>query len=364
MPLLCQRACGQRLIPMRLSTNWLYRLAAVVTAISVCGAVHAQSLDLKPLPKGETHTIKIGVGGVADTTHIAIWYAKYGGFLDKLKADGILVDVVPFGSGAEWLLAMTGGQVQMAHGYFENAVRAQSQGRDVITIFDVLPTPVFQVIVRKDLADKIKTLNDAAGAVWGFTAFGSASHVVSLRVAKQFGLEQSAVKWTPVGGTTGYLPSMREKRVDILTASVFAASQLIQEGDAVMRYDLADPAVVKEVYGQYLGPALLTSKEYLNKNMFVAYKVTEAIRDAIHAIHVKTPEEIGKVLPEQFQSSALTPSIAAMAKVLSEDGVTPIEAADKMISDMDDLKVSKGTLQGANIVDNRIAEALKASKPR
>jgi ABC-type nitrate/sulfonate/bicarbonate transport system substrate-binding protein len=335
-----------------------------VTTIGVCVAAQAQPLDLKPLPKGETQTVKIGVGGIADTTHIAIWYAKYGGFLDRLKDDGIVADVIPFGSGSEWLLAMTSGQVQMAHGYFENAVRAQSQGRDVITIFDILPTPVFQIVVRKDLADKIKTLKDASGAVWGFTTFGSASHVVSLRVAKQFGLDQSAVKWTPVGGTTGYLPSVREKRVDILTASVFAANQLIQDGDAVMRYDLADPAVVKEVYGLYLGPALLTSKEYLNKNTFVAYKVTEAIRDAIHAIHTKSAEEIGKVLPEQFQSSALTPSIAALSKALSEDGVTPVEAADKMIDDMGDLKVAKGSLKGANVVDNRIAEALKAAKPK
>lgn len=339
-------------------------ILAAAAVIGLCATAQAQQLDLTPLPKGETRSIKIGVGGVADTTHIAIWYAKYGGFLDKLKEHGIAADVVPFGSGAEWLLAMTGGQVQMAHGYFENAVRAQSQGRDVVTIFDILPTPVFQVVVRKDLADKIKTLKDASGAVWGFTTFGSASHVVSLRVAKQFGLEQAAVKWTPVGGTTGFLPSIREKRVDVLTASVFAASQLIMEGDAVMRYDLADPAVVKEVYGQYLGPALLTSKDYVNKNAFVAYKVTEAIRDAIHAIHLKTPEEIGKVLPEQFQSAALTPSIAAMAKALSEDGVTPVEAADKMIEDMGDLKVAKGTLKGANIVDNRIAEALKATKPK
>jgi ABC-type nitrate/sulfonate/bicarbonate transport system substrate-binding protein len=337
----------------------LTALAALVVASC---AAHAQSLDLKPLPKGQTQTIKIGVGGTADTTHIAIWYAKYGGFFDKLKEHGIVTEVIPFGSGAEWLLAMTGGQVQMAHGYFENAVRAQSQGRDVITIFNILPTPVFQIVVRKDLADKIKTLKDASGAVWGFTTFGSASHVVSLRVAKQFGVEQSSVKWTPVGGTTGFLPSIREKRVDILTASVFAASQLIQEGDAVMRYDLADPANVHETYGQYLGPALLTSKGFLDKNMFVAFKVTEAIRDAMHAIRVKPPEEIARVLPEHFQSPALVPSIAAMARALSEDGVTPVAAADKMIGDMGDLKIAKGALKGATIVDNRIAEALKSGK--
>jgi ABC-type nitrate/sulfonate/bicarbonate transport system substrate-binding protein len=337
-------------------------LVVTAGAALTSGPAVAQKLDLTPIPKGKTETVKIGVGGTADTTHIAVWYAKYGGYFDKLKEQGIIADVIPFGSGAEWLLAMTGGQVQMAHGYFENAVRAQSQGRDVITIFNILPTPVFQIVVRKDLSDKIKTLKDASGAVWGFTTFGSASHVVSLRVAKQFGLPKEAVKWTPVGGTTGFLPSIREKRVDVLTASVFAASQLIHDGDAVMRYDLADPANVKETYGVYLGPALLSSKAYVNSHTFAAYKVTEAIRDAMIAVRTKKPEEIAKALPDHFQSPALVPSIAAMARALSEDGITPVASADKMIGDMGDLKVAKGTIDGAHIVDNRIAEALKAGK--
>ena len=53
---------------------------------------------------------------------------------------GIDVEVVPFGGGSEWLLALTSGQVDMAHGYFENAVRARSQGRDIILIDNILPT--------------------------------------------------------------------------------------------------------------------------------------------------------------------------------------------------------------------------------
>lgn len=326
--------------------------------------VQAQPLDLKPLPKGETRTVRIAVGGVADVTHIAVWYAKHAGFLDKLKADGIEVEVVPFGGGAEWLLAMTGGQVQMAHGYFENAVRAQSQGRDVVSIFDILPTPVFQIVVRKDLAARIKTGKDTAGAVWGFTSFGSATHVVSLRIARHFGVDPASIKWTPVGGTTGFLPSIREKRVDVLTTSVFAASQLIQEGSADLLFDMADPKIVGEVYGTYLGPALLSSKDYVTKNTFVAFKVTEAIRDAMLAIRAKPAEEIGRVLPEQFQSPVLKTSIEAMAKAMSVDGITPVEAADKMVEDMGDLKVAKGSIKGANLVDNRIAEALKAAKSR
>ena len=85
-------------------------------------------------------------------------------------------------------------------------------------------------------------------------------------------------------------------------------------------------------------------------------------RDAMIAVRTKKPEEIAKALPDHFQSPALVPSIAAMARALSEDGITPVASADKMIGDMGDLKVAKGTIDGAHIVDNRIAEALKAGK--
>lgn len=318
-----------------------------------------QALDFSPLPKGETRTVKLAVGGVADTTHIAVWYAKYGGFFDKLKADGIEVEVVPFGGGSEWLLALTSGQTQMAHGYFENAVRAHTQGRDVVSLFNVLPTPIIQEIVRKDLADKIKTVADAKGVTWGFTSFGSATHVVALRVAKHYGLDPSTVKWVPVGGTTGFLPAIREKRVDVLSSTVVAANQLIQEGAAQMLVDLADPKMVKEIYGTYLGPALLSSKNYIAKNPFVVYKVTQAVQEAIRGLRTRPADEIARVLPDQFQSPVLKVSIESIARALNEDGITSDQAVEAMLADMTDLKVGKGTIKLTDIVDNRIAEALR-----
>lgn len=339
-------------------------LTAFVATLVPAGPASAQALDLKPLPKGEIRTVKIAVGSVADVTHVAVWYAKYGGIFDRLKADGIEIEVVPFGGGAEWLLALTSGQTQMAHGYFENAIRAHSQGRDVVSIYNILPSPILQVVVRKDVADKYRSVKDAKGAVWGFTSFGSATHVVSLRVARHFGLDQASVKWTPVGGTTGFLPSVREKRVDILTATVFAASQLIQEGSAEMLVDLADPKVVSEIYGNYLGPSLLSSKDFIGKNPFVVYKVTEAVRQSILEIKAKPAEEIARALPEQFQSPVLKASIESVAKALSTDGISPFPAVDDMIQDMGDLKIGRGTLKARDLVDNRFAEALAAAKPK
>jgi NitT/TauT family transport system substrate-binding protein len=336
-------------------------LGALPAGMIVRGA-RAEDFHPSPLPKGETRTVKLAVGGVADVTHIAVWYAKYAGYFDALRADGITVEVVPFGGGSEWLLALASGQVQMAHGYFENGVRARSQGRDVVLIDNILPTPMFLVVVRADLADTVKSVKDVKGLSWGFTSFGSASHVVSLRVAKYYGVEASSVKFLGVGGSTGFLPAIREKRVDILTASVMTATQLIQEGSAKLLQDVTSAKAVAEIYGHpYLGPGLLTSRAYCDQEPFVVLKITSAIRKAIAAVRATPAEEVARKLPAEFQVDSLVSTIDLTAKAFATDGEIPLSTALAMIQDMSDLKIGKGGVEPADTIDNRFIRAVQAA---
>jgi NitT/TauT family transport system substrate-binding protein len=336
-------------------------LALLPAAMALPGSARAEAFNPPPLPKGETRSVKVAVGGIADVTHLAVWYAKFGGYFDALKADGIDVEVVPFGGGSEWLLALTSGQVQMAHGYYENGVRARSQGRDVVLIDNILPTPAFQVVVRSDIADKVRSVADVAGLSWGFTSFGSASHVVSLRVANHFGVPQSAVHWTSIGGTAGYLPSIREKRIDVLTASLMATSQLIQEGSGKLLQDVTSQASVAEIYGHpYLGPGMLTSRALCDKEPFVVLKVVSAVRKAIAAARTTPAAEIARKLPAEFQVDSLVMATEATAKAFAPDGVISIEAATAMIKDMSDLKLGRGGIEPADTFDNRFIQAVNA----
>jgi NitT/TauT family transport system substrate-binding protein len=344
----------------RLSLRRRALLGALPAGI-VASRVRADDFHPPTLPKGETRSVKLAVGGVADVTHLAVWYAKYAGYFDALKADGITVEVVPVGGGSEWLLALASGQVQMAHGYFENAVRARSQGRDVVLIDNILPTPVFLVVVRSDLADKVNSVKDVKGLSWGFTSFGSASHVVSLRVAKFYGLEPGAVKFLGVGGSTGFLPAIREKRVDVLTASVMTGTQLIQEGSAKLLQDVTSAKSVAEIYGHpYLGPGLLTSHAYCEQEPFVVLKVTAAVRKAIATVRATPAADVAKILPAEFQVDSLVGAIDLTGKAFAADGEIPLSTALAMIHDMSDLKMGKGGVEPAETIDNRFIHAIQA----
>lgn len=313
-----------------------------------------------PLPKGQTRTLKLAVGGIADVPHLAVWYAKYNGYFDELKADGINVDVVAFGGGSEWLLALTSGQVNMAHGYYENGVRARSQGRDVILIDNILPTPGFLILLRKGLADKVKTVADARGLTWGITSLGSATHAVSLRVIKSFGLDAKDVRFISVGGNTGYIPSIREARVDILTASFNAANLLLKEGSATLLLDMDSAAAVEKIYHHpYMGPGLLTSHAYVEQEPYVTLRVVGAIRKSIAALKKAKPADVARVLPAEFQTPTLEDGIADTVAAFTADGIVSLEAATAMIADMSDIKLGKGGIDPSDTFDNRFVQAVK-----
>ena len=327
------------------------------------GLARAQALNPPPLAKGQTRSVKVAVGGVVDITHLAVWYSKFGGYFDALRSAGIDVEVVPFGGGSEWLLALTSGQVHMAHGYFENGVRARSQGRDVVLIDNILPSPVFKIVVRADLADKIRSPADTKGLSWGITSFGSASHVVSMRVATHFNVPAASVRWTGIGGTSGYLPSIREKRVDVLTTSIKDAALLEQEGSAKLLQDVTSQNSVADIYGHsYLGPGMLTSRAYCEQEPFVVLKVLGAVRKAIAGVRSTPPAEVASKLPAEFQGGPVAEAIGQISQAFTADGTVSLDAATSMVRDMSDLKLGRGGIEPADTFDNRFIQAVNAGR--
>ncbi len=335
-------------------------LMGLLPAALLPHAAFADEFRPLPLPAGETRTVRLAVGGVADITHVAVWYAKFAGLFDALKPQGIDVEVVPFGGGSDWLLALTSGRVDLAHGYYENGVRARSQGRDVILLDNMMATPGLMIVVRADLADRVRSVKDTAGLTWGVTSFGSATHAVALRVTKFYGTSQTAVKWVGVGGTTGLLPSIREKRVDVLSSTLIAALQLIQEGSAKLLVDLVPEQIVSEIYGHpFLGLGLLGSKAYCDREPFAVFQVAKAIRAAITKLKSTPADEVAKLLPAEFQTGSLVDAIRVTAGAFATDGEVSLAAATAMIADMSDLKLGRG-MEPADTFDNRFIRAIKS----
>ena len=335
---------------------------ATIGMIGAHGASAQDDLDLTPLAEGETVSVTIGVGGTASPTQIGVWAAEYGGFFDPLREDGIDIELVPFGGGSDAMLALSGGQTDMSFQFLENGIRARAQGRDIVAIYNALPVPALGVTVRSELQDEITEVPDLAGRRWGFTSFGSGSHVVSLRVATHYGIDPAYVSWTPVGGVRGYLPSMREDRVDALTSGIEAANTLVQEGTAFLLVDLTDPETVREIYGfPYISVSMMSTEDFVNENPYVTYRVIAALHEAIDFIKTTPAAEVAALLPDAFQGPALEMSLETLAAAHSDDGTIDVEVVQHMIDDIEELQVASAEdFSAAQLVDNRFVEAVMA----
>lgn len=336
--------------------------AAGAAAFSVVGprVASAQALDFAPIPKTPMQTITFGVGGTEpEFTYLPMWLAKYGGYFEALKADGINVELVSFPGGAEAILAVASGRVPLMYQSYENAIRARAQGRDVTMIYSstVAPGPV--IVVRKDLADKVRTPADTKGLRWGVTGLGASTHAISMRIASHFGVDPSTISWTPVGGMSGTMPALRDKRIDVLAASITARNILVREGVAVEIFNPNPREVARQLFGHdYLALSVLSTKAYCDANSYIVLRILEAVRKATDKIRTSSGAEILKMMPPMYDSPTSVASIEEMARNLSPDGHIDVDAAVKMVDDLKDLKLTRGKLDAAGGVDNRFVDEI------
>ncbi len=316
----------------------------------------------KPLAKGETVSVILGVGGIdSEPAYLGVWLPLYGGYFDALKADGITVNVVPFPSGgADAILGLASGRTQINYQSAENAIRAQAQGRDATVIYNAMPTPGVFIMARRGLEARVKTVADVKGLRWGVTGFGASAHTVSLRAARYGGVDPAAISWISLGGLAGFMPSVREGRVDVFAATPSQRAAMLQDGLAYDLLDLFHRDTARKVYGHdYIGLGLLTLRSYSDQNPFVVYKVIEATHKAIAAGMQTPPEKLAAILPAQFQTPLLIPTIQTMLQGFGPDGYSDPADAANMIADLTTLKLISRPVDAASVVDNRFVEALR-----
>jgi ABC-type nitrate/sulfonate/bicarbonate transport system substrate-binding protein len=347
--------------------EWLLHAAGagaaplLVPATAFAQAAAPLPPGVKPLAPGEQHSMILGVGGPEpDFSYLAIWYAKYGGYFDALKKEGITVNVVSYPGGSEAILGLASGKSQMNFQSFENALRARAQGRDITTIYNSQTTTGCVSVVQKKLGDKVKTVKDTGGLRWGFSGFGASTHTVALRKVAKYGVPAASIQWIPVGGMAGMVPAMREGRIDVLTGTATAAYTLIHDGVANLLLDANDPKVVMDLYGyQYIGLGLLSSNAYTTANPYATYRIVDAVHRASMALRAMKASEVLAKLPPQYHSPLSEQLIQANVQALSATGLTNEEYAAKMTADLSELKITSANVTTQQIlkglVDNRFA---------
>src|SRR5947209_6806928 len=145
---------------------WL--AAASVIGLAVATPASAEN------PKLEKPRIALSVGGsVSQMNKIAYFVALNRKYFEQ---EGLTVDPTNFASGTAALQNLIGGNADVVEGSFEHTLRMQTKGQHLMCIAVFGRYPANVLVVRKSLADKIKTIADLRGQKIGIPAPGRTPH--------------------------------------------------------------------------------------------------------------------------------------------------------------------------------------------
>ena len=119
--------------------------------------------------------------------------------LGFFKEQGLNVEINDFKGGSQSLTALIGGSADVVTGAYEHTLRMQVKGQDILAVIELGRYPGISLAVKKDRADKIKSLADLKGAKIGVTAPGSSTNMIVWYLMAKAGLKPDDASFIGVG---------------------------------------------------------------------------------------------------------------------------------------------------------------------
>lgn len=261
-----------------------------------------------------------------------IYVARARGFFE---AEGVDVDVqIVTGSSIAFKGAVAG-QAQFAAMGATELITAADKGLDrMVAVAAVNRAVTVSVAVRKDVAEA-KQLSPAApvkeriAALRGLTLAsgspGGAIHTIVMYMLKQGGLDpKTDTTVLAMGGTAPMLAALRARHIDAIAISPPAPETAAAEGLGVLLISLSRGDMPE--LGTIAYDALVTSREYAEKNPAVVRKVVRAIGRASNFV-LDNPAETRDIMLKAFDKT----EPAVMAAVI--DNIRSAFARDARFSE-------------------------------
>ncbi|WP_410655637.1 ABC transporter substrate-binding protein [Amycolatopsis sp. lyj-112] len=169
--------------------------AMMLTALSGCGALGGDDTSGGSGDGTlEKTKIKVALLPVVDLAPLRL--AQEGGYF---KAEGLEVEAVDAPSGQASMTKMIGGEVDIAFStYFPFFVAKSKGAADIRLVADsVSASPKSNAVVTVPKSP-VKTINDLAGKKIAITDKNTASHLLTVSVMKDHGVDTSKVQWVPM----------------------------------------------------------------------------------------------------------------------------------------------------------------------
>ncbi|WP_414941620.1 ABC transporter substrate-binding protein [Amycolatopsis sp. cmx-11-51] len=170
--------------------------ALMLATLGACGALGGDDTSKASGGDGalEKPKIKVALLPVVDLAPLRL--AQEGGYF---KAEGLEVEAVDAPSGQQSMTKMIGGEVDIAFStYMPFFVAKSKNAADIRLVADsVSASPKSNAVVTVPTSS-VKTINDLAGKKIAITDKNTASHLLTVSVMKDHGVDTSKVQWVPM----------------------------------------------------------------------------------------------------------------------------------------------------------------------
>ena len=314
--------------------------AALLAASVLAGPAWAQP---------EKKEIALAVGGsISQMNKVAYAIALNKGFFAQ---EGLTVNSSAFASGTAALQALVGGSADVAEGAFEHTLRMQTKGQVLtcLAVFGRYPGNV--LVVRKSLADEIKSVADLKGRVIGISAPGASTQNFVAQLMERAGTPWKSATYISIGTGSSAVAALRTgKTLDAMVNLDPAINELVDKGDAVVLVDSRTKEGSQAAFGgEYLADCLMVKADFLKANPKTAQALANAIVHAMQWLKTASIDDIIASLPKEYyraDEAIYRESLKRNLSAFTWDGIVTEEAVRNVLNS---IAVLEPALRGAKI---------------
>ncbi len=296
---------------------WMVGWSAALIAL---GALMAPAGAQAP----EKTSITLGVGGKGLLYYLPLTLTERLGFF---KEQGLEVTINDFRGGSESLKALVGGSVDVVTGAYEHTIRMQAKGQDIKAVIELGRFPGMVLAVRKSLEGKVKTFGDLKGMKIGVTAPGSSTNFLLNALIGKDGLQPTDVSVIGIGAGPSAVAAMKKGEIDAMVNLDPVISKLVQDGDVFILADTrTDEGNMKLFGGNNPAAVVYIRADFIEKNPVTVQRLVNAFYKTLKWLEKATPEDVAKVLPEEYflgDRALYLAALKASLPMYSKTGIIP-----------------------------------------
>lgn len=244
------------------------------------------------------------------------------------REEGVRMDILHVGGGGVALSNMTTRNADFAVAGVPAAMSLKANGGDVVVIAPVNDAPLFVLMVRAALKDKVRRIADLRGKVIGVNTSTKFSKTTSQQLAelllKSDGVAVDDVRIVPAGQSWVEQSSlMISGQADAVVGDEPFASRLLADGRVFFLAHLAQPETVRGLRGtNFLHAALETRSDVIAKEPEKVERMARMMKKSLAWIAGHTPEQVADILgvKDAQERASLILALKKYPKSFSRDG--------------------------------------------